>query len=237
MNRFQELVDEVTDRSFDGLSRRYHRFRHSSHDGAIVADCVGSNLRCAHDWGWCEDIMGSPRSGTLYAPRELVDELTGRAAEHDADTVRLSGMEPVMEDDHLLAVADQLPDDTGLRIDTNGMLLSREYLDALQRRHGDLMVRLSFKGHDPASFGRLAGVEADRFSHQLRAFDALLDRGVDRSFVLAGVYTEDDRQELEEQLAERSGQDIDVELEDLRICPEIVEQCRQRGIDISHVMG
>jgi len=236
MNRFQQLVEQVTEQSFDGLARRYHRFRRSSHDGAIVADCVGSNLRCAHDWGWCEDIMDAPRSGALYTPDELVDELSDRAEEHGTEVVRLSGMEPVMEDDHLLTVADRLPPDITLRIDTNGMLLSREYLEAIHRRHDDLAVRISFKGHDPESFARLSGVEPELFRYQLRAVDALLDGAVRSSFVLAGVYREEHRDALEEGLSERAGTRVEIELEDLRICPAIVDNCRERGIDISHVL-
>lgn len=237
MNDLQELIDGVERGSFDGLARRYHRFRHSSHDGAIVADCVGSNLRCAHDWGWCEGIMDAPRSGTLYTPEDVVEELVTRAQEHGTDLVRLSGMEPVMEDDHLLAVADRLPQGLELRIDTNGMLLSREYLEELYRRHGDLRVRLSFKGHDPDSFSRLAGVGEEAFDRQLRAFDALMGSRVDASFVLAGIYREPERERLEDELRERSGSEIELVLEDLRLCPEIVANCEQRGIDISHVMG
>lgn len=237
MNDLQELVDRVERDAFEGLARRYHRVRHSSHDDAIVADCVGSDLRCAHDWGWCEGIMDAPRSGTLYTPDDLVEELATRAEEHGTGTVRLSGMEPVMEDDHLLAVADRLPSGVGLRIDTNGMLLSREYLDELYRRHTDLAVRLSFKGHDPDSFSRLAGVGPEAFDRQLRAFDALMVSEVDASFVLAGVYRERERQRLEDELCERSGKEIELVLEDLRLCPEIVANCEERGIDISHVMG
>lgn len=234
MHDFCQLVDDVRHKSFDGDERRYHRFRYSSHDDTVVADCIGSNLRCAHEWGWCEGILDNPTAGRFYTPETVTEKLLDHAEEHGCDTARISGMEPVMQDDHLVKVARRL-DSQGmaLRVDTNGMLLDHSYLQRLEQE-ADLSIRLSFKGHHPASFQRLADVHRSWFTHQHRAFLACRDSDVDMAAVLAGVYTEEQKDELTGWL----GVDDDsIDLEPLHLCPANRERLEAAGFDLDHILG
>lgn len=234
MHEFRDLVQEVRSRSFDRTRRRYHRFRHSTHDDSVVADCIGSNLRCAHEWGWCEGILDDPSAGTFYTPDEVIEELLGIAEGHNCTSARITGMEPVMGDDHLIEVAQRL-DDHGmdLRIDTNGMLLDHEYLRRLEDAC-DLSIRLSFKGHDPQSFEKLAGVHRSWFMNQVRAFLACHDSDVKTQYVLAGVYDGEDRDQLADWLP---AEDPAIEVEKLRLCPQNREHLEDAGFDLDHVLG
>ncbi|MDY6777627.1 MAG: radical SAM protein [Candidatus Nanohaloarchaea archaeon] len=233
-HEFHELVQQVRHHSFDQERRRYHRFRFSTHDSAAVADCIGSNLRCAHEWGWCEGIIGKPGKGRLYRPEKVAERLETLAADNDSTLVRLSGMEPIMGDDHLLQLTQHLSDTYQLRIDTNGMLLSDGFAAALQDRHDDLRIRLSFKGVDPDTFSRLAQVEPEQFQRQIDAFQSCIEHGITIQPVLAGVYSDEDGEKLEQRLAEID-QDAASRLfiEELRLCPENHERLKEAGFDLS----
>jgi uncharacterized Fe-S cluster-containing radical SAM superfamily protein len=234
MHEFRGLLQEVRSQSFDGSRRRYHRFRHSTHDDAVVADCIGSNLRCAHEWGWCEGILDDPAAGTFYSPEDVIEELVGLADEHNCSSARITGMEPVMRDDHLIEVARGLDkNDMGLRIDTNGMLLDHEYLGRLGSAC-DLSIRLSFKGHDPASFQQLADVHGSWFMNQVRAFHACHTSDIETRYVLAGVFDAADRDRLADMLP---ADDPSIEVEKLRICPQNRERLEAAGFDLDHVLG
>lgn len=234
MHDFRSLCEEVYEHSFDEDRRRYHRFRYSTHDGSAVADCIGSNLRCAHDWGWCEGILDDPSAGRLHSPEDVCDRLLTLADKHNSSSARFTGMEPIMRDDHLVDVA-QLLDQQGIsvRIDTNGMLLDYPYLQQLQQAC-DLRVRLSFKGYTPSSFAQLARVHQSWFSHQIRAFLSCQKANIDSDYVLAGIYTEQDRDKLIEWLPADTSS---ITVEKLRVCPATREKLDKAGFDLSHVLG
>jgi len=234
MHEFRSLVQEVRSQSFDGRRRRYHRFRHSSHDDAVVADCIGSNLRCAHEWGWCEGILDDPDAGTFFTPEEVIDELVAMAEDHDCSSARITGMEPIMGDEHLIEVARRLNTrGMDLRIDTNGMLLDHAYLGRLTSAC-DLSIRLSFKGHDPQSFISLADVHGSWFLNQVRAFTACQDSDIETRYVLAGVYDAEQRDQLAAWLP---GEDLSIEVEKLRLCPANRQRLEAAGFDLDHVLG
>jgi len=232
---FEELVDDVRRHSFAGERRRYHRFRRSSHDDAAVADCVGSNLRCAHDWGWCEGIIDDPRAGRFYNPSDVVEQLEAICEEANLSKVRFSGMEPVMADDHLLRVLELLKPTTGLdvQIDTNGMLLSHDYLKQLLEKR-DVSIRLSFKGYNQETFARLAGVEKGCFARQIGAFKACSAEGVPLQPVLVGIFGDDELETLRRRLAQIDSKLAErLELEGLNLCPANKAKLEEAGFDVS----
>ena len=226
---FDNLVSAVWSHSFQKGKRRYHRFRTATSDDTFVADCIGSNLRCAHEWGWCEGILDDPRAGRFYTPEELVEKAQRASRSGDIEAFRVSGMEPVMHDAHLLEVADLLPASIPLHIETNGMLLTASYLEALTAR-ADVRVRLSFKGTTAKQFARLSQVEPRYFTNQKQAFRACVDTGISFTVALAGVYDHEDREKLENELREYE-EAVDVELEPLRLCPANEKQLQEAGFD------
>lgn len=235
-SKFQDLVSRVREESFDGLKRRYHRFRFSSHDDSAVADCSGSSLRCAHEWGWCEGVLDRPSSGRLYSPAETAERLEDICREKGVSRVRLSGMEPVMGDRHLPELVRVLDEGLEMCVDTNGMLLTEEYLAELVEKRS-VSIRLSFKGSNPENFAQLSGVEPRFFRNQLRVFKACVKRDVDVVPVLAGVYGRKELEELREML-----RDIDemraseLYVEKLHLCPENREKLVEAGFDLGDVL-
>lgn len=228
MHDFKALVRSVWERSFDGENRRYHRFRTADSGSTLVADCIGSNLRCAHEWGWCEGILDDPSAGRLVSP----DEIVNRAKDCDATAVRVTGMEPVMHDRHLLQLAETIPESMTLRIETNGMLLGGAYTRALTDRC-DCHVRLSFKGSDPEQFSKLARVDQRYFQNQVQAFHAIRKAECSIELALAGVYDEEDATKLGKRLIDDGS--IDITAEPLRLCPENEQKLEEAGFDVAAI--
>ncbi|MDY6771337.1 MAG: radical SAM protein [Candidatus Nanohaloarchaea archaeon] len=237
MHEFAELVSEVREQSFDSDRRRYHRFRYSSHDNTVVADCVGSNLRCAHEWGWCEGILDDPAAGQLHTPGKVVERLEELADDHGTRTARFSGMEPVIGDDHLVRTLERL-DSQGfeVRIDTNGMLLDESYAERLETA-ATPGVRLSFKGSNPENFSKLARIAPEHFQRQIDAFQACIDAGIDLEPVLAGVYGEEERAELSQRLGSIDREAAErLTVEPLHLCPANRQKLEDAGFDLDDML-
>ncbi|MCJ7450539.1 MAG: radical SAM protein [Candidatus Nanohaloarchaeota archaeon QJJ-9] len=229
-------MEKVEKKSFQGNKRRYHRFRYSSHDSSAVADCVGSNLRCAHEWGWCEGILSKPTKGRLYSPSEVEEKLVEMCEEEGVKTVRFTGMEPVMGDSHLIQAIERL-ESYKVRIDTNGMLLTPELASKLAK-FDNLSIRLSFKGSNPENFSKLTGVEPKHFKNQLRAFKACKKYGIETNPVLAGVYGREEVMELQRSLEGLGKGNIgELCVEDLHICRENKEKLEKAGFVVERFIG
>ena len=229
MHEFPELVRQVWHASFRGTDRRYHRFRTTA-DDTFVADCIGSNLRCAHEWGWCEGILDDPSAGRFYSPNDIVTKAKEARRTEGCTRIRLTGMEPAMHDSHLLQLADMLPDDFSLVIETNGMLVSRGFLDQLCSVT-DLHLRLSFKGTTPDQFQTLSRVAPSYFHNQIEAYQAALNANCQLETALAGVFDTKDKERLEDRLS-RYKEDVSVELEPLRLCPANEQRLKKAGFDL-----
>jgi uncharacterized Fe-S cluster-containing radical SAM superfamily protein len=163
-----------------GLERKYYRFRGGRWYGGIAtADCVGCNLRCVFCWGW--QVRDNPaKAGFWCTPDEVAGKLAGIARRRGYTQVRISGNEPTLCREHLLAVLDRL-EGSGLAfiLETNGILIGHDPSYARDLSKYDFVhVRVSLKGASPEEFARLTGARPEAFELQLKALENLLDYGV-----------------------------------------------------------
>lgn len=188
-----------------GLNRKYYRFRGGRWYGGIAtADCVGCNLRCVFCWGW--QVRDNPvKAGFLCSPEEVAKKLVEIAERRGYTQVRISGNEPTLCREHLLAVLDSL-EGSGLAftLETNGILIGHDPSYARNLLKYDFIhVRVSLKGTSPREFSKLTGALPEAFELQLKALENLLDYGVSAHPAVMLSFSEHSSAErLKERLAE-----------------------------------
>ncbi len=161
-------------------AKKYYRFRADRWYGGIAtADTVGCNLRCAFCWS-ARGIERPEKAGSLYSPVEVAEKLCLIASKKGFDQVRVSGGEPTIGIEHLVALLEEMGEKYRFILETNGILLGhdRTYAERLAR-FDSLAVRISLKGASPEEFARLTGARAVFFEYQLRAMENLLAEGIE----------------------------------------------------------
>jgi uncharacterized Fe-S cluster-containing radical SAM superfamily protein len=212
--------------------RKYHRFRSARFYGGIAtADCLGCNLRCAFCWAWPR-LFQVKRLGAFYAPGEVAARLTQIARKRGFSQVRLSGHEPTLAMDHLLAVLAALPPDLAFILETNGIILGAE-----ARWAGELaafpqvFVRVSLKGCTAEEFSQLTGAVPEAFALPLEALEHLLAAGVEcHPAVMVSFSPPESRQSLRRRLAVIHPAFADFETEELILYPRVAQRLAQRGL-------
>ncbi|MCD6357958.1 MAG: molybdenum cofactor biosynthesis protein MoaA [Thermoprotei archaeon] len=217
-----------------GLSRKYYRFRGGRWYGGIAtADCVGCNLRCVFCWGsYARDKPH--RVGRFYPPEEVFKRLTRIAERRGYRYLRVSGNEPTLCREHLLALLELVEStDYTFILETNGVLIGydRSYARDLSR-YSNLHVRVSIKGASPTEFASLTGAKPEAFELQLRALENLLDYGVStHPAVMMSFSSPEDIRELESRLAEIDAKLVDeLEEEYVFLYPHVIEQLKRAGL-------
>lgn len=189
--------------------RKYTKFYVVRVYGGIATGyAVGCCLRCAFCWvDWSRDYP--ERFGTFYSPNEAFQRLRTAALGRGVNKLRVSGAEPTIGKNHLLALLQHVEaSEFGLFIlETNGILLGfdKDYVKAIarfQKPH----VRISLKAGTPEAFTRKTGAKPESFELPFRAIENLLDCGV--SFHIAAmsadprIMSPNERRSLIDRLAE-----------------------------------
>jgi uncharacterized Fe-S cluster-containing radical SAM superfamily protein len=181
--RALERGDELEGIVQRGTARKYYRFRPARFYGGIVTgDVVGCNLLCRFCWA-SDRVRDHPEStGKFYTPEEAFSKLAAIGERTGYRQVRLSGQEPTVGFEHLLALL-ALFEGTGYTfiLETNGIVLGAraeraEQLAAFEQLQ--LHVRVSLKGTNGKEFAFLTGADPEGFELQLRALSNLVDAGV-----------------------------------------------------------
>jgi len=217
-----------------GLNRKYYRFRGGRWYGGIAtADCVGCNLRCVFCWGW--QVRDNPvKAGFLCSPEEVAKKLVEIAERRGYTQVRISGNEPTLCREHLLAVLDSL-EGSGLAfiLETNGILIGHDPSYARNLSKYDFIhVRVSLKGTSPGEFSKLTGALPEAFELQLKALENLLDYGVSAHPAVMLSFSEHSSAErLKERLAEIDPRLVkEFEEEYVFLYPHVVAQLKKAGL-------
>ena len=106
MSLLMENTRDLTDCTYG--SEKYYRFRADRWYGGIAtADTVGCNLRCAFCWS-ARGIERPEKAGSLYSPAEVAEKLRLIASKKGFDQVRVSGGEPTIGIDHLVALLEEM---------------------------------------------------------------------------------------------------------------------------------
>lgn len=225
----------VTRPSPEGQERRYYRIRPARWYGGIVtADCVGCGLLCR--FCWVSDVVASrPASaGIFYTPRHVAESLVSLARKCKLDLLRISGGEPTIGKQHLLAVLDNLKGE-GYRfiLETNGIPIAynEDYAERLTE-YNFVHVRVSLKGCSEEEFAKLTGAKPEGFRLQLKALQKLAEAGVScHPSVMASFSTRESLRLLLERLKQISPKMAEeIEIEELILYPHVVQRLKKYGL-------
>ncbi len=215
-----------------GNQRKYHRFRPARFYGGIAtADCVGCDLGCAFCWSW-RQVAHPQAYGRLYSPEEVVERLVAIARKRGFGQVRISGNEPTICREHLLAVLERIPRELTFILETNGILIGHDpsYAQDLSR-FPNLHARVSLKGAAETEFSRLTGARPEGFALQLAALAHLARSGVAvHPAVMVSFSSEENLAALRTRLAAIETRFADFEIEELVLYGDVAERLAAAGI-------
>jgi uncharacterized Fe-S cluster-containing radical SAM superfamily protein len=171
-----ERAKEIEKIVAEGRKRKYYRVARPGrwYGGIASADCCGCNLRCVFCWS-NKPRENPEKYGRLYTPEDIGESIARCARDHKYRLVRVSGNEPTIAREHLLAVI-RLIDKTKLTfiLETNGTLLDEDYVQELAQ-FKNIHVRVSLKGTNPEEFSKLTGSMPETFE-QIMINVGLLDK-------------------------------------------------------------
>jgi uncharacterized Fe-S cluster-containing radical SAM superfamily protein len=204
-----ELAKETEKIVCRGNERKYTAFYATGVYGGIATGYTcGCCLRCVFCWvDWSRDFP--ERFGKFYSPSEAFEKLSEAARKYGARKLRISGAEPTLGREHLLALLERV-DNSEFDIfilETNGVLFGADQsyvreVSRFQKPH----VRVSLKAGTPEAFTRKTGAKPESFELPFKAIQNLLDYGV--SFHVAGmmddlrIVSKQERVELAKRLEE-----------------------------------
>ena len=190
----KETEEIVTREGPEGLERKYVSIYSAPVYGGIATGyAVGCCLRCIYCWGnWSRDFP--EKFGVFYSPAELAERLL-KAAEDGitapgwqrfshikVEKLRLSGSEPTLGKDHLLALLPHIMNSKYplFILETNGIILGNDldYIEKLAEFKDKLYVRVSFKAAAPQTFTQLTGAMGKYYKLPFKAMKSLLDEGI-----------------------------------------------------------
>jgi uncharacterized Fe-S cluster-containing radical SAM superfamily protein len=211
--------------------RKYYRFRASRHYGGVVtADAVGCDFLCAYCWNYTRN-KDPVKYGSFYSPREVAQAILAIGEKRGIRLFRVSGAEPVLGQQsfhHLLEVLSA----GNFVLETNGLVLGYypELIDHLAGR--DVIVRVSIKGWDPATFERVTGAGREYFEYPLLAVRHLEQAGI-RAWpaVMGDLFGPEGIAVLSRRLA-RLGIRSRIEVEYLERYPFVMANLAHRGCQV-----
>jgi len=191
----KETEKIVTRCGDEGLERKYTDFYSVPvYRGISTGYAVGCCLRCIYCWsGWSRDFP--EKFGNFYSPAQVARELFKAAEEGivysnywrklipNVNKLRLSGCEPTIGKEHLLAVLRYVEKSKHplFILETNGIILGndRDYVKRLAEFKDKLYVRVSFKAATPEGFTQRTGAMGEFYELPFKALKYLLDEGID----------------------------------------------------------
>ncbi|MFQ5884644.1 MAG: radical SAM protein [Thermoplasmata archaeon] len=183
-----ELAKKTEEIICRGSKRKYTDFYCVGVYGGISTGyTVGCCLRCVFCWvDWSRDFPD--RIGEFYSPQEAFNNLKQAADERGIRKMRISGAEPTLGKQHLLALLELVEQSefSTFILETNGIMFGtdKDYayrLGRFKKPH----IRLSLKAGTPETFERKTGAKRESFEIPFRAIEHLKDAGV--SFHVAAM--------------------------------------------------
>lgn len=179
----------------------------SANGGIATGYACGCCLRCVYCWvGWSRDFP--EKFGEFYSPEQAFEKLSEAAHKAGVRKLRISGAEPTLGKDHLLALLELVEESEFdlFILETNGILfgVDRDYVKKLSRFKKP-HIRVSLKAGTPEAFTRKTGAKPESFELPFKAIQNLLDCGI--SFHVAAmsadprIMTPEERAALVEKLA------------------------------------
>ncbi|MDI6917230.1 MAG: radical SAM protein [Thermoplasmatales archaeon] len=173
-----ELASETEKIVCKNKERKYTAFYATGVYGGIATGyTVGCCLRCYFCWvDWSRDFP--ERFGNFYSPEEAFGELKQAAHKYKVSRLRLSGAEPTLGKEHLLALLELVENSEFpvFILETNGILFGadKEYV-ARVSKFTKPHIRVSLKAGTPQDFTRKTGAKEENFELPFHAIRNLLD--------------------------------------------------------------
>jgi uncharacterized Fe-S cluster-containing radical SAM superfamily protein len=174
--------------------------------------------------------------GRFYSPEEVSQKLTEIASARGYSKLRISGNEPTLGRQHLIALLEHVNESGYLFIlETNGLLLGvdKSYAEELGS-FTNLHVRVSLKGCNETQFTRITGAKPEVFGLQLKSLENLVEVGVSCHPAIMKEFTsERGLNELRSRLSHIDRKLAEeLEFEFLITFPHVVQELHRRGIEI-----
>jgi uncharacterized Fe-S cluster-containing radical SAM superfamily protein len=164
-----------------GDARKYTGFSCAGVYGGISTGyTVGCCLRCIFCWVDASRDFPETR-GELYTPEQVVRRLTENARREGVHQLRISGGEPTLCKQHLLAVLEGIePTGYGFILESNGIpiAIDEEYAAELARTTC-VHIRVSLKAGTAAGFEARTGGQGELWELPFVAVEQLLAAGAD----------------------------------------------------------
>lgn len=183
-----ELARETEKMVCKGDARKYTAFYATGVYGGIATGyTVGCCLRCFYCWvDWSRDFP--EKFGEFYTAEQTFENLKKTAHKFGVRKLRISGAEPTLGREHLLALLKMVEESEfgTFMLETNGILLGVDeiYVKELER-FTKPHLRVSLKAGTPEGFERRTGAEAGSYELPYRAIEYLLNADV--SFHVAAM--------------------------------------------------
>ncbi len=160
-----------------GNFKRYYRFRAAKYYGGIsTADVVGCNMHCCFCWVHPKINHRVRNVGNFYSPELVGQKLAQIAQKGGFKSLRISGGEPTIGQNHLISVLKYLEEyPYEFILETNGILLAHEDYVKNFSSFNNLYVRISLKAGTPEKFSKLTGAIPEAYYYPLKALQNLID--------------------------------------------------------------
>ncbi|HVQ01287.1 MAG TPA: radical SAM protein [Candidatus Thermoplasmatota archaeon] len=215
-----ELTKKIEETVVHGTSKKYYRFRPTGFYGGIAtADTVGCNLRCKFCWS-AASVWDALHTGEFYSSEDVAAKLHRIAENKGYSQIRISGGEPTVGKQHLIALLNAINKRCTFILETNGILLGydRHYVEELSV-FDNLHVRVCLKGTDAEEFTLFTGANQG-FDHQINALCHLRDARVSFNIALVSVHPEKKKSLFQKLQAMNLGQ-VMVEEEEITLYPMV----------------
>ncbi|MEM2429952.1 MAG: radical SAM protein [Nitrososphaerales archaeon] len=194
MELAKETEKIVTKKGEEGLERKYTNFYSVPvYRGIATGYAVGCCLRCIYCWSdWSRDFP--EKFGNFYSPKQVAQNLFKAAEEGiiysnywrklitKVNKLRLSGCEPTIGKEHLLAILEFVENSKYplFILETNGIILGsdKDYVKRLAEFKDKIYVRVSFKAATPKGFTQRTGAIGEFYKLPFKALKYLLDEGI-----------------------------------------------------------
>lgn len=172
--------------------KKYYRFRYAKFYGGIAtADCLGCNLRCFYCWSQ-NKVWFPEKYGEFYSAEQVSEKLKKMMNKNKINRCRISGGEPLIGKEHLIKVIKLIPKDCLFILETNGILLDKEYIEELSK-FKNLHIRLSLKASNPSMFEKITNAEKEFFNLQVKAIENLKNSNLNYSIAIMADFYNNER--------------------------------------------
>lgn len=222
-----------------GGHRLYYRFRAAPYYGGIAtADAVGCNFLCAYCWNYNRNLHPE-KFKEYYSPQQVSDKLLHIARKRSFRLFRISGAEPVLGEKTLehsietFRLISRSKPDALFILETNGFYLGHR-IDLIERLKvfPNVRVRVCLKGIDEKSFGQITAAKKGFFLYPIEALREMERLGMKAwPALMADLFTRESIDRFKNFLRKK-GVRSELELESLEGYPFVLENLKNRGVEI-----